>query len=965
MKTFVSLTRFVYSLAFAAFMLMTLISVSTIAQVPVPFTIENNSDLPDEEYFVAIVGEDLSSPSSHIWIDPATGSQLPMSPSYNTVQGPVYGGNMGPGQNGMYAACFKRLSEIPDNTVIVPPIQGCRIYISRGEQLYFYFFGSSGSPKGYTAPNHTDPTDPNQGITYEVIELTNDPYGMFANTTRVDAYQYPIGMELYGADGYFKRVGEVATHEEIVAAFQAGVPTEFQGCLDPETGKITAPSKTPEFADGSVGTMPDPGPYMNYMKPYVDAVWAKYTNEDLIFDSGDAGIWQGRVQGEQLVMESISPAFMGRKAIITRRPTTQEVFEGKGVLDNVVQDATTDLLVQAQICAALNRHVIDISTPNIGLQDWSDASTYYQQSPCNHYAKFWHQQGISLDQLSYGFAYDDVWSYSSSVHTPEPTKVIINLGPYDDNQCTPTTIVPYVSVNGADMEQTSSASLDAGGSVTLSPQPASSGSWNWSGPNNFSATTREVAISNLQATEAGDYAASYTNPEGCESTQTFSVTVNGVGGDCNTVVNGDFSVNIGNDEGATSLTFVPERSGVGAPTCILYYSTSPEGAYPGYLVSPNVPYQINATAGQTIYYYYTYSLPEGGESNTFNNKQSFVAGECGDDGSSGTGVVIPAIIQAEDYTAMNGVQLESTSDTGGGQNAGWIDTGDWLEYEISVPATGSYTVNYRVASESVSGNLTISENGTDLQTTSFNATGGWQNWTTVSTSVNLSAGDQTIRLTANSGGWNINWIEFSSGTTSNNCHANVNTDFSVEVSNDNSNPSLTFLPERSGVGSPTCILYYSTSPDGAYPGYTVSPNTSYQINVSSGQTIYYYYTYSLPEGGENNSFNNKKSFVVGQCGSGSGARTGNMEAKVENKSKLALTQLVLFPNPADDKLQIAGLPEKITGLTVYDATGKKQMSIWMENGGEVAIDIRHLVKGLHFIYIQTKTGLITRSFIKR
>ncbi|ELR73793.1 hypothetical protein C900_01403 [Fulvivirga imtechensis AK7] len=948
-----------------AVLLLALISGTARAQVSVPFTIENNSEVADEEYFVAIVGEDLASPSNHIWIDPVTGSQLPMSSSYNTVQGPVYGGNQGPGLNGMYADCFKRLSEIPDKTVLVPPIQGCRIYISRGEQLYFYFFGASGAPKGYTAPNHTDPTDPNQGIAYEIIELTNNQYGMFANTTRVDAYQYPIGMELYGADGYFKRVGEVAAHEEIVAAFQASVPVEFQGCLDPETGKITAPSKTPEFADGSVGTMPDPGPYVNYMKPYIDAIWAKYATEDLIFDSGDAGVWQGRVQGEQLVMESISPAFMGRKAIITRRPTTQEAFEGKGVLDNVVQDATTDLLVQAQICAALNRHVIDVSTPNVGLQDWSDASTYYQQSPCNHYAKFWHQQGISLNQLSYGFAYDDVWSYSSSVHTPEPTKVIINLGPYDDTQCTPTTIIPYLSINGAAMEQTSSASLDAGGSVTLSPQPASSGSWNWSGPNNFSATTREVVISNIQATEAGDYTARYNNTEGCESTQTFSVTVNGVGGDCNTVVNDDFSVNIGNDEGATSLTFVPERSGVGAPTCILYYSTSPDGTYPGYLVSPDVPYQINTTAGQTIYYYYTYSLPEGGENNTLNNKQSFVAGECGDDGNTGSHVAIPATIQAEDYTAMSGIQLESTTDTGGGQNVGSIDAADWLEYEISVPVTGTYAVSYRVSSESAGGNITIAENGNSLQTTSFNATGGWQNWTTISTTVNLSAGDQTIRLTANSGGWNINWIEFSTETTSTGCNTNVNADFSVEISNKSSNPSLTFIPERSGVGSSISILYYSTSPDGTYPGYTVSPNTPYQITASSGQTIYYYYTYSLPEGGENNTLNNKKSFVVGQCGSGSSARTGTMEEEVENKGKPAFAQTVLFPNPANDRVTIAGLPEDITEIRIYDTTGRNQMILKYENQQEVSLNISQLVNGLHFVKIQTKNEVVTKSFIKK
>lgn len=934
------------------------------AQVTVPFVIENNSDLPDSELFIAIVGEDLSVPSNHIWVDPVTGNQLPMSPSYNTVQGPVYEGNQGPGLNGMYAACFKRLSEIPDNTVMVPPIQGCRIYISQGEQLYFYFFGASGAPKGYTAPNHTDPTDPNQGIPFEMIELTNNEYGIFANTTRVDSYQYPIGMELFGSDGYYKKVGEIATHEEITAAFQASVPEEFQGCLDPETGKITAPSKTPEFADGSVGTMPEPGPYMDYMKPYIDAVWAKYANEDLIFDSGDAGIWQGRVEGEQLVMESISPAFMGRKAIITRRPTTQEAFEGKGVLDNVVQDATTDLLVQAQICAALNRHVIDVNTPNAGLQDWSDASEYYQQSPCNHYAKFWHQQGISLDQLSYGFAYDDVWSYSSSVHTPNPTKAVINIGPYEDDTCTPTAIIPYLSVNGGPLQQISEATLDPNGSITFSPQPLSGGSWTWSGPDNFNAITREATIDNVQVNNAGDYIATYINSEGCQSTQLFTVEVNGSGPDCNTTVNADFSVEITNDASGTALTFIPQRSGVGAPTCILYYSTSPDGGYPGYMVSPNTAYQINASAGQTIYYYYTYSLPEGGENNTFNNKQSFVAGECGN-GNTDTPVAIPASIQAEDYTAMSGIQLETTSDTDGGQNVGHIDTGDWLEYEITVPQAGDYAVNYRVASLNTGGEIEFFANGTSKGSITFAATGGWQNWTTESATIALQAGDQTIRLVANAPGWNLNWIEFTSSGTppdEDGCSVAVNSDFSVEISDDANNPSLTFIPERSGVGAPTCILFYSTSPDGSYPGYLVTANTPYQINASAGQTIYYYYTYSLPEGGENNTLNNKKSFVVGQCGGSSSARMGSEQS---NDKSVAFTQLVLFPNPAHDKLSITGLPEEVTEIRVFDATGRNQIMLKPENQRELSLDISHLMHGLHFVKIQTKNEVVTRSFIKR
>ncbi len=398
---------------------------------PMPFTIENNSEFSDDELYVAIVGEDLSGPpGAYVWVDMKTGQQMPMDASYNTVQGPMYGGNKGPGQEGKYANCFTKLSEIPNKTVSLAGIQGCRMFISVKEPLYLYFFGSTGSVKGYSSPNHTDPTDPNTGILYELIELTYNNSGFWGNTSRVDSYHYPIALELFGENDFHQKTGELLSHEQIGDLYKASVPVEFQGCYDEESGKIVQPTKTEAFADGTIGTMPDVGPYVNYMKPYIDAVWEKYKNEDLIFYSGEAGVWKGRVINERLEMVCQTGGFTGRKGIVVRRPTTQEAFEGKGVLDNRVEDGTVDLVVQAQLCAALTRHMVDVTTPNPGEQDWSDESKYYQESPCNHYAKFWHQQGVRYDGKAYGFAYDDVFDQSSTTHTPNPTSVKVILGGY-------------------------------------------------------------------------------------------------------------------------------------------------------------------------------------------------------------------------------------------------------------------------------------------------------------------------------------------------------------------------------------------------------------------------------------------------------------------------------------------------------------------------------------------------------
>lgn len=91
--------------------------------------------------------------------------------------------------------------------------------------------------------------------------------------------------------------------------------------------------------------------------------------------------------------------------------------------------------------------------------------------------------------------------------------------------CTPTAITPYVQVNGGTWQQTANAMVTAGGNVQFGPQPTQGGSWSWSGPNGFSAATREVYLSNIQPAQSGNYVATYTNSGGCQSSQTFTVTV--------------------------------------------------------------------------------------------------------------------------------------------------------------------------------------------------------------------------------------------------------------------------------------------------------------------------------------------------------------------------------------------------------------------------------------------------------
>ncbi|MCA8829062.1 carbohydrate-binding protein [Hymenobacter pini] len=120
-------------------------------------------------------------------------------------------------------------------------------------------------------------------------------------------------------------------------------------------------------------------------------------------------------------------------------------------------------------------------------------------------------------------------------------------------------------------------------------------------------------------------------------------------------------------------------------------------------------------------------------------------------------------LQAESYSSMNGVQVEGCSDTGGGQNVAYIDQGDWMAYNnVNFPVSGNYLIEYRVASPS-GGTLSSDLNAGSIQlgNTAIPATGGWQNWTTVSKTVYINAGTYNFGVFAQTSGWNLNWIRIS------------------------------------------------------------------------------------------------------------------------------------------------------------------------------------------------------------
>jgi hypothetical protein len=130
--------------------------------------------------------------------------------------------------------------------------------------------------------------------------------------------------------------------------------------------------------------------------------------------------------------------------------------------------------------------------------------------------------------------------------------------------------------------------------------------------------------------------------------------------------------------------------------------------------------------------------------------------------------MIPASIEAENFSNNGGFQLENCTDIGGGQNTAFANNGDYLDYLISVPVAGSYQITFRVASQYSNGVVSIraSTGGTyeTIGSLSVANTGGWQTWTNQSVVVSLPAGEVTLRLYSAAGEYNINKFTISAAT---------------------------------------------------------------------------------------------------------------------------------------------------------------------------------------------------------
>ncbi|MCU4675891.1 cellulase family glycosylhydrolase [Catenovulum sp. 2E275] len=203
--------------------------------------------------------------------------------------------------------------------------------------------------------------------------------------------------------------------------------------------------------------------------------------------------------------------------------------------------------------------------------------------------------------------------------------------------------------------------------------------------------------------------------------------------------------------------------------------------------------------------------------------------------NSGSVQVLPGKLEAENFCANHGVEIENTSDMGGGQNIGYIDSGDWIEYKINVSAAGNYTINSRFASADSQSQFELLIDGVHTASINTQATGGWQSFQTHSYSGYLNAGEHRLRINFLAGAVNINWFEFVLNSSSSGPNALQSGYYFI--TNDASGKALDVTGVSTADGANIQLWDYTYGANQQWQAVQISGNQFELINLNSSACL--------------------------------------------------------------------------------------------------------------------------------
>ena len=261
-----------------------------------PMQIVNNSPFPDNQVYIAIVSN-YAGGVSYYDLNHNTANSVAF-PRLTTALNTLHktSGDWG------YADVFVTLDQIVNKTIYIDRTMACRMFFSFGSPMYLHVHATG----GYAGVDLNNPTDPNADVRWEVVEFSYDQYDvMFVNTTRVDAFQYPMAVDLYGnvaagANNAHMARGETCTYQEVLEKWQQAYGnTIYSHCvIDNRITKdklgpiIMQPSKVKALKQS------------NIFDEYIDQIWTTFSSKRLHAQMGERGTWSGKVENDVFVMKN-------------------------------------------------------------------------------------------------------------------------------------------------------------------------------------------------------------------------------------------------------------------------------------------------------------------------------------------------------------------------------------------------------------------------------------------------------------------------------------------------------------------------------------------------------------------------------------------------------------------------------------------------------------------------------------
>lgn len=296
----------------------------------------------------------------------------------------------------------------------IPRLASGRIFFSYDQKIRF-FTNTNG---GFVMPSQLNPADENIDVQWTFCEFTLNNIELYGNISFVDMLSIPVAFNLRVSDGtgtqYVEGLphGAMTTIANRLLAQKVVDGTDWDKCL-----YYTGGSQLVRVLSPNSATQMFPSAFSGYLEPYVDQVWAKYTNEDLVVNTNLWGDVIGRVSGGIL-------DFGG--GITFAKPSTAAIWSCSSPPFTTGNDEQGN--ITARLTAAFNRSTLLL---NATQPDGEDPATYYTNATTNHYSRIVHEEVYG--SLGYAFPYDDVHpaggiSYEGRIQSSNPSVWTLTVG---------------------------------------------------------------------------------------------------------------------------------------------------------------------------------------------------------------------------------------------------------------------------------------------------------------------------------------------------------------------------------------------------------------------------------------------------------------------------------------------------------------------------------------------------------